>query len=304
MLAGAFTIALLIFAILVGMWLSRDRTEYMPYQIATKLSVPGLNPQAAVRYRGLDVGRVQEISFDPEVVGQILIHIHVRPDTPITRSTYAVLGYQGVTGIAYVQLNDDGSNPTLVKSSEEQIARIEMRPGLFDQLQNRGLAILEQTEEIARRVNNLLAPENEQAILQAFESVSRAATEFETIPRLLRPTLSRLPALADEAHQALASIDALSRQAKVVADNLNATALQLRSPEGPISKVGDAAERVGGAADRLEHETLPVANDVRSSLRALNRTLERLAERPQSILFGTPAPAPGPGEPGFETPVR
>ena len=45
---------------LIGLWLNRDRVERVPYEIATKLSIPGLNPQAAVRYRGLDVGKVDE----------------------------------------------------------------------------------------------------------------------------------------------------------------------------------------------------------------------------------------------------
>jgi len=66
---------------------------------ASLRSVPGLNPQAVVRYRGLDIGRVEAISFDPKVPGQILIHIGIRPDTPITKSTYATLGTQGVTGV-------------------------------------------------------------------------------------------------------------------------------------------------------------------------------------------------------------
>src|SRR6476660_360616 len=111
LLAGIFTIALLTAAILIALWFNRDRVEWVPYEIATKLSIPGLNPQAAVRYRGLDVGKVDDILFDPNAVGQILVRISVRPDTPITQSTFATLGYQGVTGIAYVQLDDDGSRP-------------------------------------------------------------------------------------------------------------------------------------------------------------------------------------------------
>src|SRR5690349_13920435 len=131
LMAGIFTIALLIAAILIGLWFNRDRVQWVPYELVTKLSVPGLNPQAAVRYRGLDIGKVDEITFDPEVPGQIRIHIRIKPDTPITQSTYGTLGYQGVTGIAYVQLDDDGSRPTKVPSSKDHIARIQMRPSLL-----------------------------------------------------------------------------------------------------------------------------------------------------------------------------
>jgi phospholipid/cholesterol/gamma-HCH transport system substrate-binding protein len=297
LLAGLFTIALLVAAISIGAWLKRDQEGWVPFQIATKLSIPGLNPQAAVRYRGLDVGKVEEIYFDPQVAGQILISINVRPDTPITRSTYATLGYQGVTGIAYVQLDDDGSRPAKVESNERNMARIEMRPSVFEQLQNRGLVILEQTETITRQINDLLAPANQQAILDAFDNISKASNELGDIPRQLQPTLAKLPALTTQAQQTLGSLNTLSK-------DISALTNALRAEDGPLQQVGNAATQVGSAADKLEHETLPLMNDARSSLRALNRTLDGISERPQSVLFGSPDVAPGPGEAGFSAPTN
>lgn len=304
LIAGLFTIVLVAATVFIGIWLNRDRVDWVPYQIATQLSVPGLNPQAAVRYRGLDVGKVESIAFDPLVTGQILVHIKVRPETPITQSTFATLGYQGVTGIAYVQLDDDGTSAVRVTSSEERVARIEMRPSLFDQLQARGLAILKQTEEVASRVNNMLNPANQKAIMASFENVSKAATEIGTVSRELQPTLSKLPALTNQAQQTLSSLNTLSRDASALTNNLSGMTSRLQAPGGPIATIAEAAERVGSAADKLEHDTLPLANDARSSIRALNRTLDNLSERPQSVLFGAPVITPGPGEPGFAVPSK
>jgi phospholipid/cholesterol/gamma-HCH transport system substrate-binding protein len=42
---------------------------------------------------------------------------------------------------------------------------------------------------------------------------------------------------------------------------------------------------------------------VRSSLRLLDRTLNSLNERPQSLLFGRSRTQPGPGEPGYVAPA-
>jgi phospholipid/cholesterol/gamma-HCH transport system substrate-binding protein len=304
LIAGVFTLVLLAAAILIGMWFNRDRVQWVPYQIATTLSIPGLNPQADVRYRGLDVGKVNEINFDPNVPGQILVQISVKPDTPITQSTFATLGYQGVTGIAYVQLDDDGSRPVRVPSSPEHIARIEMRPSLFDQLQNRGLAILQQTEEVAKRINTMLDPANQKAILGAFDNVSKAATALETIPRNLQPTLDRLPAVTAQAQQTLATLNSLSKDAGNLTRSLNGLTTSLQGPNSPIERITNSVEQVGAVANKLEYETLPLANDARSSLRALNRTLDNLSERPQSVLFGSPEVAPGPGEPGFSAPTN
>jgi phospholipid/cholesterol/gamma-HCH transport system substrate-binding protein len=296
-MVGVFTLTLLVAAILVGLWLNRDNEETVPYQIATKLSVPGLNTQAAVRYRGLDVGRVNDIVFDPKVPGQILVNISVRPDTPITESTFAMLGYQGVTGIAYVQLDDDGSKPVKLPSSEDQMARIALRPSLFDTLQNKGLAILQQTEELTKRANRLLSDENQQAMVAAFNNVSKAAAELESIPRQLQPTLAKLPALTTQAQQSFKSIGQLS-------SNLDALTTELKQPNGTIDRLTDAIDRVGLAADSIQLEALPLSNDVRTSLRQLNRTLEGFSERPQSVLFGSRKAEPGPGEADFASPAE
>lgn len=71
---------------LIAMWFNSDRVKRVAYEIATALSVPGLNLQASVRYRGLKVGHFDEVLFDPEKPGQILISFSVtKPRT--SRST-------------------------------------------------------------------------------------------------------------------------------------------------------------------------------------------------------------------------
>ena len=302
LLAGVFTLTLLVIAILLGLWFNRDRVQWVPYEIATKLSVPGLNPQAAVRYRGLDVGRVDRIIFDPAVPGQILVRISIKPDTPVTQSTYATLGYQGVTGIAYVQLDDDGSKPVRAISGKNQVARIELRPSIFDNLQSRGMAILEQTEALTKRFNTLLEPENQKAMLAAFDNVSRAATAIEAIPGQLEPTLKKLPALSTEAQRTLASLSILSKDASSLTGNLNLMTTRLQAPGGPLQTFTTSAERLGSVANQFELDVVPLAHDAQSTLRNLNRTIDGFNQRPQGILFGAGKPLAGPGEAGFVTP--
>ena len=64
-----------------------------------------------------DVGSYHTIAIEPGMSGRINVRIGVQEDTPVTKSTYAQLGYQGVTGLAYVSLNDDGSSSELLKAA-------------------------------------------------------------------------------------------------------------------------------------------------------------------------------------------
>lgn len=308
LMTGVFTIALLVAAILVGLWLNRDKTELSPYEIVTTQSIPGLNPQATVRYRGLEVGRVDEIVFDPRVTGQILIRLSVEEGAPITTTTFASLGYQGVTGIAFIQLDDDRTGSPILKTDPDHVGRIPLRPGLLDQLEKRGLAILDRAEQITARINNLVSDENQKTIIGAFDNISRAAAAYGEIPAKLGPTIDRLPALTERLDRSITSFGAFSDSAKVTVENYNQLATGLQAPDGPLNRLNDAIGSLQGVTSDLESETLPhltrMTDEARTALRSVRRTADSLSDRPQSILFGNPNVQPGPGEPGFVAPTK
>jgi len=308
LMTGFFTIALLVAAVLVGLWLNRDRTKQVPYQIVTTQTIPGLNPQAAVRYRGLEVGRVDDILFDPKVTGQIMIRLSIDEGAPITTTTFASLGYQGVTGIAFVQLDDDRTGSPILQSSPQAPARLPLRPGLIDQLETRGLAILDKTERITDSLNTILSKENAAKLTGAVDNISKAAEAYAEIPRELQPTLQRLPALAGKLDQTMSSVNELATSANGAVRNYDQLATNLQAPGGPIDRAGNAIASLEGAASQLEYRTLPrvsdMADEVRVSVRSVRRTVNNVGDRPQSILFGGPAAQPGPGEPGFVPPTK
>ncbi|XYJ10380.1 MlaD family protein [Telluria sp. B2] len=308
LMTGVFTIALLVATVLAGLWLNRDKTELTPYEIVTTQSIPGLNPQATVRYRGLEVGRVDEIVFDPKVTGQILIRMSVEEGSPITTTTFASLGYQGVTGIAFIQLDDDRTGSPLLKTDPDHVGRIPLRPGLLDQLEKRGLAILDRTEEITTRINNLMSDENQKTIIGAFDNISKAAAAYGEIPQRLGPTIDKLPRLADKLEGSLESFDTFADSATATVKNYDRLATGLQAPDGPLNRLNDAIGSLQGVTSDLEAETLPhvvrMTDEARTALRSVRRTADSLSDRPQGILFGAPDAQPGPGEPGFVAPTK
>jgi phospholipid/cholesterol/gamma-HCH transport system substrate-binding protein len=312
LMTGFFTIALLIATVLAGIWFNRDRVERVPYEIATVQSIPGLNPQAAVRYRGLEVGKVDDIVFDKTKAGQILIRLSVDKEAPVTRTTFATLGYQGVTGIAFIQLDDEKTGSPLLPSSTQAMARIPLRTGFLDQLEKKGLVILEKAEEITVRLDEMLTPANQKIILGAFDKVGKAADAYEALPKKLEPVIDRLPALAAKAEQSLASFNELSASATKMTRSFDNLATNLQGPNGPIVKLNTTVDRIGNSLEavtsELEMQTLPhlvsMTDEARTSLRAVRRTANTFSDRPQSILFGTPNGTPGPGEAGFVAPTK
>ena len=312
LMTGFFTIALLIATVLAGIWFNRDRTERVPFEIATVQSIPGLNPQAAVRYRGLEVGKVDEILFDGAKTGQILIRMSVDKAAPVTSTTFATLGYQGVTGIAFIQLDDEKTGSPLLASDSDRMARIPLRPGFLDQLEKRGLVILDKAEHIATQLDAMVSPANQAVMLGAFDKVGKAAEAYEAIPKQLEPTLARLPQLTAKAEQSMASFNELSSSANKAVRNYDQLATSLQSPTGAISRLNETVDKVGSSllavTSDLEMQTLPhlvsMTDEAKTSLRAVRRTANTFSDRPQSILFGSPNGSPGPGEPGFVAPTK
>jgi len=303
--AGFFTVAMLCAAVFAGIWLNRDKTQRTEYQIVTMHAVSGLNPQAAVRYKGLAVGRVDKIDFDPTVPGQILVDISIDPDTPVTQTTFATLGYQGVTGIAYVELDDDGSKQVRIALQNGKIPRIPLRAGLLEQLQQSGTKILANAELVTDRLAQLFTPEHQKTILGAFSSTTNATERWSKVADDLAPAVQALPGLLQQTNKTLASVQDLSKSATGLSQQLTGLTHDLQNPDGALNHT---LTTFGSLGDNLQSETLPrlqtLSTDAGESMRSFNQTMQELKEHPQNLLFGRPAPAPGPGEAGFAEPRK
>mgnify|MGYP003620906254 CR=1 FL=1 len=64
--AGLFVVLLTAMVIGWSIWMGRDNAAYTRYELATQDSVTGLQLQATVRYKGVPVGKVTAIEFNPE----------------------------------------------------------------------------------------------------------------------------------------------------------------------------------------------------------------------------------------------
>jgi phospholipid/cholesterol/gamma-HCH transport system substrate-binding protein len=147
--AGTFVLALMALLVAMAVWLTRDKGERHLYDISTAQAISGLQPQAAVRFRGVPVGKVESIGFDPSAQGQVLVRISVDVNTPITRNTFAIITAQGVTGLGFIQLDDDAPQTERLAANDANPPRIPLRPGVVDQLLQQSATILGQVQQVS-----------------------------------------------------------------------------------------------------------------------------------------------------------
>ncbi|GAB3625721.1 ABC transporter substrate-binding protein [Pandoraea terrae] len=306
-MAGLFTLALAAAIVSVLYWFNRDNTVRIPYDLIARTNVNGLNPESTVRYRGLEVGKVTSIRFDPVTPGQIVIRIIVDRGTPMTHSTFATLSLQGVTGLAFVQLDDDNRDRTLLPSSEKHVAQLQLRPSFVDELQSRGNRLVHQLEEASTAVNQLLSEDNRREMMGAITGVKSAAQSVDKLALQLQPVAVQLPAAMTALQGTLAGAQKLTQQ--------------LSDPKGPLVRnldtIGRAADQATaslGAFEQtlhtlqgaLQEESLPrlntLSDDLRSTAQSVGAAADTINRNPRALLFGTTPPAPGPGESGFAWP--
>ncbi len=314
--AGLFVLVVTALVVGLGVWLTRDRGNYQSYELSSGEGVAGLQPQAAVRYKGVSVGRVTHIGFDSQASGNVLIRIAVSVDAPITPTTFAVLGYQGVTGLAYVLLDDAGEPYPAIAPGPSGLPRLPLRTSPFTQLFDQGPAILSRVQEATERINQVLSDDNQHLLRELLTNTGQAAGSVHTlsqrldatVQQRLDPALAALPPLAREATGALQSMRQAGEQVSGMAAEIGQTAKRINAPGGTLEQTERGAQALAQAVERFGTTTLPrmerAADETARAARLTGRAASSLGENPQGILYGPGRGQPGPGEPGFTAPQR
>jgi phospholipid/cholesterol/gamma-HCH transport system substrate-binding protein len=312
--AGIFVLVASALLAALAVWLTRDQGEYHLYEISTSEIVSGLQPQAPVRYRGVDVGKVAAIGFDPQKRGNVLVRLQVDEAAPMTQATFAQLNFQGVTGLAFVQLDDGGKAAPPLAHNDDQPPRIPLKPSLFGKLAERGEVIIDQVEKVTVQLNKLLADDNQKRIAIALEGAAQATQNVATLSARMQvlldaqlgPERVNVPALVKEATATMKSLQASSDKAGQAVDEVARTARRLNEKDGPIDRLAEGTQALSAAADAFNAATLPRINqateETSRAVRRLSRAANAINDNPQSLIFGNGAANPGPGEPGFVAP--
>lgn len=306
LMAGLFTVLFFLAAALALWWLGGSRELTDTYILTTRGSVTGLNVEAQVRYRGIRAGKVKDIRPDPADPATLLVEIALARQYRLTDKTVARLNTQGITGIAYVMLEEGEDPGTPLDVDGASPPRLKIQPGLLQRLGETADDIGLQVAELSKRLNRLLDDRNLQNLRRSLDNLAVATESLKELPVVmasLRSALSetniaRLNALLAHLEKTAGEAAPLTAEARALVASLKSVA----------QRVDGLATSAGGVGDRLNAETLPrvesLMRDVAATTRRLDRLIDTLNDTPQAILFGATPPRPGPGETGFIPPAE
>jgi phospholipid/cholesterol/gamma-HCH transport system substrate-binding protein len=265
-------------------------------------SVQGLQKDSIVKYRGVDVGRVEKIRVAPDkALIEVVMKINLKGE--LQRSHIAQLKPAGITGIVFIELDrkepgERDLSPKLSFASEYPI--IASKPSEIKQ-------ILSGVQGVLENLNKIDAKGISEGIVSTVANLNSVITKVDNAL-----AEKRLDEIIVEAKNTLVKVQNLASniEGEIHALDLAKTGAHLESTTAKIEKIvnsgeieavlKEAKETIGKLnqwVERLDKRSLTITNDVKvisENLRRASESLDMLIERvyasPSDLLFGQPPP--------------
>jgi phospholipid/cholesterol/gamma-HCH transport system substrate-binding protein len=312
---------LLLGAILIAgiLWLASGgklQKKYDLYLAILEESVAGLNINAPVKYNGVDVGKVKSIELDPGNPELVRLIFAIERGTPIKVDTVAVLKTQGLTGIAYVELDGGAKNAApLVASADEKYPVIQTKPSLGIRLETVLTSVLAKLDNTTSNIDSLLSIENRESFKQSLANISTVTKTIAARNAEIDAGIVNASLAAKNTARATQKLNPMIDKLEPAIEQLNVTIAQINRSAIAIEKVSNEAaiasasvsktvESVGANIEHHTDETFPEVQRLLVELNELSVSLKRLSEQterdPASLLRGRSPVPDGPGESSSE----
>jgi phospholipid/cholesterol/gamma-HCH transport system substrate-binding protein len=300
-IVGAFVLLLGGALVVSVLWLSSEksyRKAYDTYLVFMGESVSGLSPDAAVLYRGVQVGRVRRIALAPGNVEKVQLMLDIERGAPIKQDTVAELRTQGLTGIAHVELTAGSRDaPVLAAAPGEDYPVIRTGPSLMVRLDATLTTLIAGLTRSSDSINALLDEGNRAALKQTLASLQRVSGTLAASSGAIGSGMANAARAMENTARASAGLPGLLERLQRSAD-----ALDRMSAEGARAAASAAQAADGARADvhQLAGEAGPDARLLLAELRDLAASMRRVSEQvernPAVLLRGRAGARPGPGE--------
>jgi phospholipid/cholesterol/gamma-HCH transport system substrate-binding protein len=287
---GVFILLGTVVLLIVGFWVAEvgQTVPTTRYTIIFERHVNGLSEGGPVRYMGVDVGLVTTIQLSRAEDTAIEAEIEVASSTPVDSGS---LAYQGITGVAFINLAaDPGEHEPLAVPAGQAYPIIRTRDVGIAALLNSGSDVMARVNSILDAAGLLLGEENRSSatqILQNLEQVTATLAEE-------RDALAGIPVRLNE------SLDKLQDTLDLAADITSEAKPDLLAA---IQNLRNTADNLANATGRLEQwmvandaaidsflsggvgETAALVIDARAAMRELEKLGTMLRTNPSHIIY-------------------
>lgn len=280
-IVGFFTLLVIAAAFGFVYWMAQSGRGGPMAELAIRIpgSANGLSVGSPVRFNGIPVGTVRNLTIDTDDPEYSLAMTEVRADAPVYPSTRAVLEVQGLTGAAYIELSggNKGEENILQKALETD------RPAVLIADQSSVTNLLATADKILDRANDAIGDiqgfvadargpltqtirnaetftaslsDNSGAIDEFLKSMSALSGTFNRVSVRLDSTLEAAEELvravnAEKINQIVSNADRTTRNIADASDNFGEIAQSVRDGAQDFQRAATEAQQVLRRADEI-----------------------------------------------------
>ena len=280
---GMFVVALLAGLIVAVLWftgrqLNEDNTRYETYFASVG---SGLSAGSPVRVNGVQLGRVAEVTLDPDNPTRVRVTMDISSKAPIRSDSVATLEIQSLAGTTAIEISAGTKNaPPIEMQRDQTYPVIWSRESKLGQIVDAVPNLVFKLTELLDRLQDLVNDKNRQAFADTLDNLSRltavAAAHREDLARLLQDSATD----AKDLHQVIANLNDMTKKLDQIADqtntalrNMNAAVQENRVPLKDFTQNG-------------LQQFQQLAVDIRSLVAELSRTVNSLDRDPSRLIYG------------------
>lgn len=246
-------------------------------------SVQGLQKDADVKYRGVKVGRVQDIRIAPDNrLIAVIMTVDLKDDP--AQTTVAQLTVTGITGILFINLDRRDPQEPSKSPKFDFVSEYPVIPSRSSGIQR----IITAVEDFAKKLSEIdakgLADETKNTVKDIGDVVR--SKEFKNIMANLEKTSGNLAYVTGR-------VDKNAKESGTVQDTLVDAREALKEAKTMVTSLTKEVQalklgEISGRTVQIATELKSAGQNLRQASETLEMLLERLYERPGDLFFGKP----------------
>ncbi len=273
------SVVLIIFLVLVaGSKIMEKRDIYFIRYENT--SVSGLQIGGPVKYRGIGIGRVDNIDIDPEDVTNIIVIVSVKAGTPVKEDMRASLIPIGITGLLQVEITGGSKEASFL----EKKSFIPAGVSTFDSISGKAEILTKKMEILLSNLGKITNEENQLKLKNILSNVDSIINKNQQQASDIVSNLDRSTAELAEITKELKAILQTGKVQNVIS---NAERISGDIAEADIGTLLDDLDKTIKKTDvtlaHIDATHMESRQDIIDTIEILKETLEYLNEFSRQI---------------------
>lgn len=258
------------------------------YTFFENTSLMGLEQGADVKFNGVNIGRVERISYNPDDITKLRVEMHISENFPMRTDMTAGTAIIGITGLRCVEITGGSNDAPILPPG----GTIPVRQSMF-------ATIGEQVEDFVGKIETLLdnlavltTPDSLQSVKVIIDNLAQLSEDAKYMFADVRRVTPSAVRAMDTVQAALNEVASITRDVSVMTtafregiESSNIPQL-ISQVDGTITSVQTLTDNVTTTIMQTREDFSVTMENLRDATESANQLLRMLSENPSLLIRG------------------